>query len=128
MTHLPETEFAQEMALLAPRGHPHRLGLPRAPGTLGVGGGGADSSEESCQAHKEVCLKIDCSDVQLARAFPRAINGCLITKQVEKLQNKGSGIPLFVELLYMRTMRLHLRLAARRAIYISSARVQLPQG
>ena len=72
----------------------------------------------SCQVTKEVPLKTNC----LSPVFtPRTIKGCLITKQVENLQNKGPDIPRRVSLLCRRTARLHRGWSALRASYIPSS-------
>ena len=75
-------------------------------------------SWESHQVTKAVPLKMNCLSPVLT---PRTINGCLITKQVEKLQNEGSGIPQCASLLCRRTARLHCRWSTLRAVYTPSS-------
>lgn len=83
--------FAQETELLAP------AGTSQMEQWVGVGRGGAlCSGEPSRQVHKGMCLEIYRTSVPLTHPALRAINGCLVTKQVEKLQDQGSGFPLLV--------------------------------
>lgn len=97
--------FAQETVLLVPRGCPAASWSCRrgsgcvALGPLGTMWGCVWTVYGHLLARptKEVRLETDRSSVeQLTGPSPGAINRCLITKQVEKLQDQGSGFSLFV--------------------------------